>query len=408
MPTATATSICSSPPTSTSRSTTIATAADAELGLRSYCHPDVYGALRNLYYVNDGTGRFEERSIAAGFVSPDGTPGKDSKSLGVLASDFDDDGRPDVFVANDGAMNYLFLQKRRPDDSPKKDLLAGVGYNGRGRPEASMGIAYADVDSDGRSDLFVTHLDQETNTLYVRGNSGLWEDRTTRADLGTASLPWVGFGTAFADFDLDGDNDLIVTNGHIIDNIDRFDAERRHRQPVQLFFGDGSGRFTAATEAASGLGAIADLVGRGLATGDLDRDGDLDVVITQNDGPARVLVNTTDRPASAITVRLRGTRSNAPGFGARVTFERAGRASALTAEMLSSSSYLSQGAPEIVFGLGKDVQAKRLTIEWPSGGASETSDPVGGSLLTFTEGQAQPDLVRLGKTEVASPVRSLP
>ena len=373
---------------------------NAERQLRSYCHPDVYGPLRNFFYVNDGKGRFEERTSAAGFLAADLEPGKDSKSLGVLASDFDHDGRVDVFVANDGAMNYLFMQTSL-GRFVERGLLTGVGYNGRGRPEASMGVAYGDVDGDGTSDLFVTHLDEETNTLYRRTSLGLWEDRTSSAGLASPSMPWVGFGTAFADFDLDGDQDLIVTNGHIIDNIDQFDPTRRHRQPVQFFVGDGNGRFA---QAPAQFENLEDLVGRGLAAGDLDRDGDLDVVITQNDGAARVLINTTNRPSSAVVVRLVGSRSNRSGFGARVSLKQGETTS--VAELVSTSSYLSQSAPEIAFGLGQRSQAESLTILWPSGETSSVTDVKGGRAYRVTEGAGQPDLIRLGRTEVSSPVRS--
>ncbi len=375
---------------------------NAERKLRSYCHPDVYGPLRNVFYVNDGSGSFTERTTPSGIGSSDRSAGSDSKSLGVLTSDFDADGYIDVFVANDGAMNYLFLQTE-PGRFSEQGLLAGVGYNGRGRPEASMGIAYADVDSDGLSDLFLTHLDQETNTLYRRSPTGLWEDRTSLAGLAASSLPWVGFGTAFADFDLDGDSDLIITNGHIIDNIAEFDPNRRHRQPVQLFLGDGKGRFAPADD---DLGQLEDLVGRGLATGDLDRDGDLDVVITQNDGPARVLINTTNHPGSALVVRLAGTRSNSSGFGAKLTLELG--ETKLSTEMLSTSSYLSQSAPEIIFGLGAIREPAQLIVEWPSGDTSKVAGVVGATAYRVTEGNSQPEVLRLGKTEVSSPVRSPP
>ncbi|MDX1384428.1 MAG: VCBS repeat-containing protein, partial [Thermoanaerobaculia bacterium] len=234
---------------------------NAQANLRSYCHPDVYDGARDLLYRNDGAGAFTEIGRAAGLADS-----RNDKGLGVTFADLDGDGHMDVYVANDSTRNYLYLGDGT-GRFREEGLLAGVGLNARGDREASMGVEVGDLNADGRPDLFVTHLDEETNTYYASSGPGLWLDRTAAAGLAEPSRPWVGFGTVVADFDLDGDEDLFVANGHIIDNIDRFDAARRHRQPAQLFLGDGTGTFTVA---AGALGLDRDLVGRGAAGGDLD------------------------------------------------------------------------------------------------------------------------------------------
>ncbi|MEL7061432.1 MAG: CRTAC1 family protein [Acidobacteriota bacterium] len=332
---------------------------DAARDLRSYCHPDVYDALPDALFLNDGEGRFVESSRSRGVL-----PSPDGKGLGVIAADFDDDGHQDLFVANDSTANFLYLGDGggRFEESA---LLAGLALSGTGAAEASMGIARGDFDGDGRLDLLLTHLDQETNTLYRPIDAGLFLDATDAAGLGPPSLPWVGFGAVALDADLDGDLDLAIANGHILDNIALFAPERRHRQPVQLFENRG-GRFVEKPEAFGGL----NLVGRGLAAGDLDRDGDDDLVLTQNDGPALVLLNTRgDRARAAgarsLTVTLQGTASNPQGFGSRLELKVGDDHH--VRELLAGSSYLSQSAPEVIFGLPPGAEVGELVVRWPSG-----------------------------------------
>ncbi len=347
---------------------------DARRGIRSYCHPDVYDGLADVFYRNEGDGKFTDVSRAAGLVA---SPA--DKGLGVAFSDLDGDGRLDAYVSNDSTMNYLYLGNG--DGTFRESaLLAGVGFNGSGAAEASMGIEIGDLDGDGRAELFVTHLDRETNTLYRTRGGGLYEDATEAAGLAAPSLPWVGFGTVFFDHDDDGDLDVFVANGHIIDNIELFDPTRSHRQPAQLFDNAGDGRFV---EISGALGLSAPLVGRGAAAADLDRDGDADLVVAQNDGPALVLVNESGSAAGSALFRLAGGAGNPQGFGARLELAAGGRRQ--TRELLSASSYLSQGPPEIRFGLGGADAIDTLAVRWPTGRTVRYASLPAGRLYTLFE-----------------------
>ncbi len=347
---------------------------DARRGIRSYCHPDVYDGLADVFYRNEGDGTFTDASRAAGLVAS-----PTDKGLGVAFSDLDGDGRLDVYVANDSTMNYLYLGNG--DGTFRESaLLAGVGFDGSGAAEASMGIEIGDLDGDGRAELFVTHLDRETNTLYRTRGGGLYEDATEAAGLAARSLAWVGFGTVFLDHDLDGDLDVFVANGHIIDNLELFDPSRSHRQPAQLFDNAGDGRFVEISEA---LGLAEPLVGRGAAAADLDRDGDPDLVVAQNDGPALVLVNGAGSGNGAAAVRLVGRASNPQGFGARLELAAGGRRQAR--ELASVSSYLSQGPPEVRFGLGGAAAIDSLAVRWPPGRAARYASLPAGRVYTLFE-----------------------
>ncbi len=347
---------------------------DARRGIRSYCHPDVYDGLGDVFYRNQGDGTFADAGRAAGIVA---SPA--DKGLGVAFSDFDGDGRIDAYVGNDSTMNYLYLG-RGDGTFQESALVSGVGFNGSGAAEASMGIEIGDLDGDGRAEIFVTHLDRETNTLYRSRGGGLWQDATEAAGLAAPSLPWVGFGTVFFDHDDDGDLDIFVANGHIIDNIELFDPARSWRQPAQLFDNQGDGRFVEISEA---LGLAGPLVGRGAAAADLDGDGDADLVVAQNDGPALALINETGSENGSATVRLAGGAGNPQGFGARLELTAGGRRQ--TRELASASSYLSQGPPEVRFGLGAAAAIDTLAVRWPSGRSARYASLPAGRVYTVFE-----------------------
>jgi enediyne biosynthesis protein E4 len=358
---------------------------NAQAKIRAYCHPDVYDGVPDLLYRNDGSGRFTDWSRQAGLLA---TPA--DKGLGVLLQDLDGDGAQDIYVANDSTMNYLYLGDGR-GRFREQALLAGVGFDGTGAPEASMGIELGDLDGDGAAEIFLTHLDQETNTLYRAAGPGLWTDATDRFGLGAPSRPWVGFGTVFFDPDDDGDLDVFVTNGHIIDNIDRFDPARHHRQPSQLFVNPGTPPLAERSE----LLGLELLVGRGAVAADLDADSDEDLVVTQNGGPALVLRNETAAGGGSLAVRLRGARSNPQGFGARLELTVGQRT--LVRWSKSSTSYLSQGPPEIHFGLGVAERAAGLVVHWPSGQIDRHGPLAAGRIHTLTEGVATVESVPLAR-----------
>jgi len=349
---------------------------DPVRGLRAYCHPDVYAAQPDRLYRNDGTGRFEDASAAAGIPRD-----RNGKGLGLAFGDLDGDGHVDVYVANDSTMNQLLLGDGAGHFT-ESALLAGVGFAGSGAAEAGMGVAIGDLDGDTQPDVFVANLDHETNTLYRNLGGGLFRDDTEAAGLAAPSLPWVGFGSVLIDADADGDLDLFVANGHIIDNIEELrPGTGRYRQPAQLFENLGGGRFRERTDA---LPLPEDLVGRGAAAGDLDGDGYPDLVIAQNDGPALVLLNRWPGRGHALVVRLRGAPGNPQAWGARVEL-RTG-AGLQVREASSASSYLSQGAADLYFGLGAARSAEAVSVRWPDGRVDRYGPLAAGSLHVLSPG----------------------
>jgi hypothetical protein len=348
-----------------------------------YCAPGRYEPLTDRLYRNDGRGGFTDVTEATGIAAKAG-PG-----LGVLGADFDGDGRLEIFVANDQKANFLW---RRGDDGRFLDegLMSGVAYNAEGAAEASMGVTAGDFDDDGDDDLFMTHLVTETNTLYVNDGAGRFTDATSRSNLGAASLRYTGFGAGWLDADADGDLDLFVANGAvaIVDAL-AGDSAYPYDEPDQLFENLGNGRFEDAGGRA-GLTAIKPLIGRGAAFGDVDNDGDVDVLVANNNGPARLLVNRSD-PAAALTVRLVGTDSPRDGQGARVALELAdGRR--LWRRVHADGSYASAGDPRVLFSLaGKSATA--LVVKWPRGRFERWPwfGPRGTLLLTEGTGEASPD-----------------
>ena len=257
-------------------------------GIEAYCDPSKYDGVADLLYRNRGDGTFEDVSLAAGIVNS-----REGKGLGVVAGDYDNDGDADLYVANDRTRNFLYRNegRRRLVDV---GFESGVGFNEQGLPEAGMGTDWGDIDRDGLLDVVVTNLDFEKNTLYRNLGGGFFLDYTAQAGLGDRSMTELGFGCALADFDSDGWLDLVVTNGHVLDNVDQIYTNFRHAQPGQ-FFRNVGGHFQDLSDAV-GEALRLDRVGRGLATLDFDRDGDLDIVLANNGGPAELLRNDRSSP----------------------------------------------------------------------------------------------------------------
>jgi hypothetical protein len=304
-------------------------------GWRSYCHPDHYDGLRDRFWRNLGDGTFEDATIAAGLADSAG------KGLGVVASDLDQDGDLDLYVANDSVENRLWTNR---GDGTFEDgtLLSGTGVNAFGMTEAGMGLATGDLDGDGDIDLFVTNFDDESNTLYRNDGEGFFTDVTDSTGLEAPSRLPVGFGTVAADLDDDGDLDLAVANGHIIDNIQLYNDGKSWAQRPLLFEALGGGRFRDASEDSGDLCSL-EIVGRGLYTGDLDEDGDLDLLLTENDGPARLFFNAGAAPQA---IELHGLP-----YGTQVEFELADGERALR-EAGPQTSYYGASAPVARFGSG--------------------------------------------------------
>ncbi len=344
----------------------------------AYCHPDVYNAEPSVLYRNRADGTFSDVTLESG-VS---TPGE-GKSLGVVWGDYDNDGDPDLYVANDSMRNFLFEN----DGSGSFDdvtLLAGVGYSENGQAQAGMGTDLGDYDGDGWLDIVVTNLDFEYNALYRGDPSGVFADASYSSGLAESSLNYVGFGTIFFDFDNDGWLDVLVANGHIIDNINLFGAVSTYQESNFLFRNNGDGTFTDVS-AASGDAFLREDVARGAAAGDVDQDGDEDVLITRAGQTAVLLSNEGGNQNSWLSIRLVGKASNRDAIGARVSVQIGERI--LMKEVKAGSSYLSQSALELTFGLANATVADRIEIRWPSGTVQTLTAVPTNSRLTVTENQ---------------------
>jgi len=323
------------------------------LGQRSYCPPGAYSPVPDSFYRNRGDGTFVEEPAAA-------RPSRPGNGLGVIWSDLNQDQRPDIYVANDSSPNFLFVNQGgmfREDA-----LVAGVAVNDDGRWEAGMGVEAADLNGDGLMDLFVTHLAMETNTLYLNLGNGQFADASLPSGLGPLSYRLVGFGTAALDFDLDGDLDLLVVNGHVEDTAEESFDNITYAQRPQLLENTGKGRFR---DVGSAHGAIFSerLVGRGLALADVDGDGDLDAVITTSGGRARLLL-ASGAVGSWIELDLRQKGPNPFAIGAWVTIRSGSRTQ--VREVRTSSSYLSQHDRILHAGLAGARQAL-VEVQWPGG-----------------------------------------
>jgi enediyne biosynthesis protein E4 len=350
---------------------------DPQRRIRVYCHPLVYPAVANVLYRNDGKGAFTDVSAEAGLNKHLGN------GLGVAVGDYDDDGRPDVFVANDSVPNFLFHNEGGGRFS-EIGLLAGVAVARDGKPRAGMGTEFADYNGDGRLDLVVTNHEFETTSLFRNDGGSSFVDVTLDAGISSSTLPFVGFGVAFFDLDNDADLDLSMVNGHVIDNTALFRAGSTHAQRKLLFQNTNGRRFTEISQQ-SGSGFAKDGVGRTLIGGDIDNDGDIDLVVTNNGGAAEVLRNTGGNARNAIEIRVAGTRNNRDGLGARLTITAGGRTQ--VREIKSGSSYLGQNDLRAHVGLGEAARVDRIDVRWPSGQTESIRDVAANQIVTVTEGK---------------------
>lgn len=322
---------------------------------RSYCTPGNYPRAADRLYRNLGGGVFEDISRSSG------VDGKLGAGMGVVAADFNGDRRVDFYVANDADENFLWLNRgggRFEDDAP----MAGAAVNGNGVAEASMGIAAADFDGDGDEDLFTTHDIQESNTLFVNDGKGWFEDRSNLLGVAAGSMAYTGFGTGWIDVDNDGDLDLFVANGsvQIVESQRDTGVVPPLRQVNQIWLRDG-GRYRLAD---GGPAFEVGDVSRGAAFGDLDNDGDIDILIANNHGPARLYRNDSHRGATGHWLGLELKTGESPAIGAQVTLEGAavGQKTVRT-----GGSYASAHDPRLLFGLGKEGSPRHVRVRWPNG-----------------------------------------
>ena len=339
-------------------------------GNRSYCEPSVYKPIADILYRNDG-GRFTDVTRAAGITL-------EGRGLGVAFSDYDLDGDTDIYVANDGTMNFLYDNRR--GTFVDVGLTSGTRYNEFGHAEAGMGVDFGDYDNDGDQDLFVTNFAGETNTLYRnegQGRFGIFDEEAGLA--GPSKLP-LGFGTKFIDFDNDADIDIFVANGHVVHRVQEADPAQRYRQPNQMFRNDGGTRFTDVS-AEMGQEFIEVNVGRGTAVGDYDNDGDLDLLVTTVAASARLLRNDGGNRRRWLFVELVGAL-HPDALGARVTVTADGRSQ--VKERQSGSSYLSSHDPRLHFGLDQSSRAD-VEVRWPDGSTQRLSGVAADQVLRVVQ-----------------------
>ena len=329
--------------------------------LKSYCTPEAYRGETCWLFHNRGNGTFEDVTASCGIFDTS------SKSLGVAMLDYDRDGWPDLLVANDTQPNKLY---RNLHNGTFRDVAveAGIAFSAEGKARAGMGVDAADFDNSGYPGAAITNFDNEMIGLYRSVGKGIYNDVAVQAGVGLASENTLGFGCVFVDADLDGALDLMVANGHIDDTVRNIRGNVGYAQPPQIFLNNGKGMFHDVATA-TGPSFAQPKVGRGLAYADFDRDGDLDILMTTNNGPACLFRNDQLSGNRSIRFRLTGSKSNRDAIGALVRIEHQG----ITQSRLvkGGSSYLSQSELPVTFGLGKRDQIDRVIIEWPSGAVEE-------------------------------------
>jgi len=362
-------------------------------GRKEYCGPNAYHGVPDTLWRNLGDGRFSDVSDSTGIGGASG------KGLGVVSADFNADGRPDIYVANDGEANQLWVSQdgNRFEDQA---LMMGAAYNSFGKPEASMGIALGDINGDLRLDLYITHLVRETNTLYTgTGNmstGGGMQDSTGLTGTGAQSMPYTGFGTAFLDADNDGDLDLAVANGRVtrtengpngiagMEPGERFAAE--YGETNLLYLNDGRGGLSNACGTAGDFCRLGH-VSRGLATGDIDGDGDLDMVISNDHGPAQLFRNDLAGMGNWLMVRAIDPALNRDAIGATVEVVADGHH--MIRPVTHCYSYLSSSEAITHFGLGTAGQVEAVHITWPDGSRESFPGVKANQSIIFKRGEGQ-------------------
>jgi hypothetical protein len=341
-------------------------------GIPVQCGPRGLKGAGDTLYHNDGDGTFTDVSKKAGVSDPDGYYG-----LGVICSDFDGDGLVDIYVANDSTPNFLYHNN---GDGTFKDIgfSSGTAVNENGSEQGSMGVTLGDYDHDGRLDLFITNFDDDYNTLYHNDGKGSFTDVSYAANVAAVSLPYVGWGTEFFDYDNDGWVDLLVVNGHVYPQLPTY------RQRNLVHHNNRDGTFA---EVGAQLGApfAEKRTGRGAAFGDIDNDGDVDVVINNLDGPPQVLRNDGGNANNSILIKTIGVKSNRDGIGARVKIV-SGELTQID-EVFSGGSYLSQSDLRLPFGLEKRTKIDLIEVDWPSGTVDKVANIGVNKIVTFKEGQ---------------------
>src|SRR5437016_704783 len=342
-------------------------------GYRAYCHPDNYEGGTNILYRNNGDGTFTDVSEKAGIAKPNG------KGLGVAFADYDDDGFTDIFVANDSVQSFLYHNNGNGTFT-EVGLLTGVGYNEDGKTFAGMGTDFSDFDNDGHPDIVVTDLSNERYMLFRNNRDGTFRDVTNQSGVGSATLSFSGWSTHLFDYDNDGWKDLFVAQGHVMDTIEQTSPNLKYLEPLLLLRND-SGHFVRVL-----AGAVfqKEWAGRGAAFGDIDNDGDIDVVVSNVGQRAYLLRNDGGNRRNWLGVQTIGRKSNRDGIGCRVkVLTTSGLAQYFTVN--TAMGYLSASDKRLIVGLGGDSTAKLVEIRWPSGVVQRFENVKAGQMLNAIE-----------------------
>jgi hypothetical protein len=348
------------------------------LGMKVQCGPLGLPGETNLFYRNKGDGTFEEISKKADVDNPGGSYG-----MQPIWFDYDNDGWPDLFVANDAGPNYLYRNKH---DGTFEDvsLLSGTAVDANGKAKGSMGVDFADFLHTGWLSLFVTEYNFQSDTLFMNEGPKELSDITGASGIAQPTYPYVGWGTAFVDVDNDGWPDIFVANGHVFPQADNVKGLAPYREPVFLFRNNRDKTFEDVT-AASGLSKLPVLSRRGAAFGDVNNDGKIDILILNMDGPPTLLINRSESSNHSATFQLIGTKSNKSAIGARVRVTAGD--SVQIDEVRGGGSYLSQNDPRLHFGLESHTAMDRVEVSWPSGGKEEFTALPADFIYTITEGK---------------------
>jgi hypothetical protein len=352
---------------------------------KSYCTPDSYKGQSGTLFHNRGNGTFEDVTKQAGLYDAS------SKGLGVAMLDFDNDGKMDLFVANDTQPNRLY---KNNGNGTFTDVAmgAGVAFSEAGVARAGMGVDASDYDGSGRPSLIIGNFSNEMMALYHNEGTGLFIDEAPQSEIGRASLLTLTFGCFFFDYDLDGRPDIFAANGHVADDIERVQSRVRYAQRPHLFHNAGQKKFEEVTSQSPALTQT--LVARGAAYADYDADGDLDVVVTTNNGPAHLFRNDGGNANNALRIVTVGTTSNRDGIGARVELTLAGTARPWQV-VKTGSSYASQSELPLTFGLGSAGEVRGVTVKWPSGRIDKLGALKANQVITIKEGSGLASAVPL-------------
>jgi hypothetical protein len=344
--------------------------------IRSYCDPDVYNGVADLLFHNNGDGTFTDVSAAAGIANPEG------KGLGVVCGDYDGDGWPDIFVANDRTPDFLY-HNNGDGTFTDEALLSGVAYGEDGIARAGMGADFGDYDHNGSPDIYVTNFSMEPNSLFRNNANGTFTETTFGAGVGNPTLTFLAFGTAFFDYDNDGWLDLFAANGHVIDNVEKFDQSVTYAETNQIFRNNRDGRFTDVSDR---LGAPFQVrrVHRAAAFGDMDNDGDIDVLVTNVNGRPELLRNDGGNQQHSLLIGAVGNRSNRNGIGAKITVVAGDLRQ--HKEVRTTYSFMSSNDARVHFGLGAYTAVDSIIVDWPSGVQDRLADIHADQRITIEEG----------------------